>query len=231
MASELTSDPKDDQTVLLCGGERALAIARMLRAPVIQNPPTLILLGPDAPPIPSDLKRTTSIRGDPTRRKVLFEAGVDRATTAVVLSDPKISQNPDASSLLIALAIEDLAPSIYTIVEVHDSNNIKHFDRTAVNETVCHSELSERLIAQAAQNHHISLVYSELITYQTDGNEIYKLPVKSEWPTFRAAFKELIGRRIIPVGVRRQGENQLNPPADAELVPGDFLWVVSLEQP
>jgi Trk K+ transport system NAD-binding subunit len=171
------------------------------------------------------------VEGDPTRREVLLDAGVAGADTAIVLTDSRNARNPDAHTLLVALAIEEIAPSVYTIVEVQDSNNMSHFDRTAVDETVCRSGLSELLLAQCALNPHLGDVYRELYTYQTHGNEIYQMERQERWKTFRGAFEELMGRRVIALGGRRARKNLLNPPADAPLQPGDLIWVIALEQP
>jgi len=215
---------------VISGGASSIDLARMLRSPVIRKPPELVLIGDDLPALPPDLPGVTVINGDPTDQDVLERAGISRARMAIMLTDERHRPNPDAHTLLVALAIEEIAPTVYTIVEVQDSNNMPHFDRTAVDETVCRSELSELLIAQAALNHHISGIYRELYTYQTDGNEIYRMGVRDHWKTFRTAFDELIEERVIPIGIRREGKNQLNPLADTPLEPGDMMWVIALEQ-
>lgn len=215
--------------ILICGRDRAIDLAQMLNADVINQSHEIAILWNDPPNVPEDLKDVQTFEGDPTTTSALNHVFDDGPDTAVIMSDLE-NDNPDAKSVLIALALEALDRSIFTIVEIQDSNNIKHFDRTAVNETVCASDISEKLIAQAARNHFVSHVYRELLRYQQDGNEFYRIPNKN-WKNFQEAFQALTKQQIIPIGIQSGTKPKLNPPSDTSLSEDDEIWVISRQQP
>ncbi|MBS3762454.1 MAG: TrkA family potassium uptake protein [Planctomycetes bacterium] len=221
----------ENQLVFVCGGPRSVDLARKLRSPVLPVKPPVTILSERSIDLSEDMEDVTVIRGDATSADVLKDAGIESAGTAIVLSDLQDTGNADALSLLVALAIEDICPEIFTIVEVTSTNNIPHFDRTAVNATVCRAELSQLLMAQTAISNHISDIYRELFDFQTEGNEIYRVPARKKWDSFGGCFRTLINERVIPIGLRRDGKNLINPGADTVLQPDDELWVIAVKKP
>ncbi len=228
----MNDKPAAQKRVLVCGGERVIEMARKLSRSVIREQvPELVVFAPSPPDVPPALDFVDTVEGDPTETDALKMLDFERIRVAVILSDPGASENPDARALLVALAIERIDRDVHTIVEIHNSDNLKHFHRTAVNETVCASELTEKLIARCTRNHHISHFYGELLKYQEAGSELYRVSVEEGWETFRDAFEELVPERMIPVGVQGTGEPELNPAPNRVLGDEEDLWVIAQEFP
>lgn len=217
--------------VLICGGDRVISLIEMLKAPVVQSAPEIQVCGPELPDseqIPGD---TEVIHDDPTHSDTIARQVPGRPDLAIVLSDVFESDSPDADTLLIALAIEEVNEEIHTIVELENTDNADHFDRTNVNETICADSLTEKLIAQSARNHFMSHFYEELLFYQEEGNEIYRIPGPEEEKPFQKLFQEFLKKQMTVIGYSREGKTILNPDPREHIREGDDLWVLAQEQP
>jgi hypothetical protein len=70
------------------------------------------------------------------------------------------------------------------LVKVVDSNNATHFDSytiTGINEVVCEKELGLRALALSSINHHSASVFNEIMTYDSNGSELYSVFIPETW--------------------------------------------------
>ena len=194
--------------------------------------------------------------GDPTRRRVLRNAGVKEFRSLVILADrsgPEAAAYSDHRALMIALSATAVNPSLHVIVELLHSENREHFEQLPTVEVVSVEELAEKLLAQAVVNPGITGVYLELLTATEDSNEVYIVPVPEPWigESFQDVYAELLqtGEAVIPIGYRTPepgGSGQvviLNPSTKEQtrrgvtswrgyaLQEGDGLVVLAYEQP
>ncbi len=114
-------------------------------------------------------------------------ARVELAKVAVVLADPLQGDLADAHSTLTAVAIENLNPTIHTVVELISSVNRVHLKYTKVNEVVCIGELTEKLIAQSCISPGVKNIFDHLLSAQNDTTQIFtvKIPPALSGKTFR----------------------------------------------
>ena len=222
--------------VVICGwSDKAAGIVRQLHAPVIKDKPSIVVIdeGPVTFPDEPAFADVYSIQGDPTRDEVLAEACVAAADSAVILPDSRDGDRADARSIMIALAIESINRDVHTCVEVVDSRNVSHFERTAVNEIVSLSSVSEKLLAQAALFHGITDFYQELLTFEEANNELYRVapPAGLVGETFADAYASLLEQRVTLIGVNAGDGPAINPPSDTVIRSGDDLWVIALSKP
>ena len=198
--------------------------------------PIVILAHLDTNPSKDPL--TQFVDGDPTRAEDLRRASIEQARTAIVLADnsyPDIdAEDMDSRTLLAALAIEAMAPQVYTCVEVIRSENLEHFDHTNADEIVISARLTGALLAHSAATPGLSQVVGELLTFPA-GNEFYWIPV----PT------NLVGRKFgdvlvdlkcrlncLPVAMHSGSDGvQTNPATDTMLKDGDRLLVIAETYP
>lgn len=225
-----------DGHIVICGwGEKAFRVVRQLHAPVVRDKKPILLMADEIGDLPEEpaFDNVFALGGDPTREDALHAAAVEHADAAIILSDETRGASADARSILIAIAIESINPQVHTSVEVIDEANLAHFSRTAVNETVSLSELSEKLLAQAALNHGATEFYQELLLSQEEGNEFYrvKAPLALVGQTFANVSAMLRPKQIIPIGVHREERVQINPAPGYVLQGGDDLWVIALQEP
>jgi voltage-gated potassium channel len=126
-------------------------------------------------------ERVFVYRRDYTRIQSLQDAGIERASLAILLADKLGSRNDqdrDARTVLAALSIERLCPGIFTCVELLHQENAPPLRLAGVEEVVIASELSSTIMAHASLNNGLVALFDEILT-GTYGNAFYK----SELPT------------------------------------------------
>lgn len=165
------------------------------------------------------------IQGDPTDKKVLQNAGIDKARSVSIFASGNHSDIlMDGKTLLIASSIERYAVEkdikIYTIVEIVNQNHVDMFMHAGVNEFVLSNEGFPHLMAKALLNHGSTRLFMELLNH-TYGENIWEIKPSASWKTYRDAFESLreSGANLIAEGsdfsiVRRLDE--MIPP-DARL--------------
>ncbi len=187
---------------------------------------------------PSKDALTTFIRGDPTNADDLIRAGIKDAHAAILLADNSYPgmdvEEMDSRTLVAALAIESIAPQVYTCVEVIRSENLDHFARTRADEIVVSAKLTGALLAHSAATPGLSNVVGELLTFPS-GNEFYWIPVPDRLVGRR--FGDVLidlksGFNCLPVALHSGSDRvRTNPPGEVELRAGDRLLVIAEQYP
>ncbi len=130
------------------------------------------------------------LKGDFTQVDLLKQAGVERASRAVVMADhvrQLSTGDRDARSVLAALTIERLNPEIYCVVELMDENNQAHLGVAGVEAVIMRSELSGLALASACRHPRLMEVMMNLLTMRR-GETIHRV----EGPRAPIRFDELL---------------------------------------
>lgn len=222
--------------VIICGwSTTAEGIIRELHAEDVAERRQVVLIDETLDASPVDDPFVYFVKGDPTTDETLERAFVGTATTAVVLADWMISDLSlrDAKTTLITMAIEHLNGDVYTVVEMMRPENRRHLERADVDEAICVTDLSKRLLVHAAMNHGLSRFFGEILAFN-EGSEIYKisLPPAFEMMPFRKAVQLASDRfETILMGLERDTEIVCNPVGEYLLTAGDNLFVLSEDTP
>ncbi|NES67541.1 MAG: potassium channel protein [Okeania sp. SIO2D1] len=157
------------------------------------------------------------LNDDFTKVPVLRQAGIDRASTCIILADQshgRSEQDADARTILAALTTEKLNPEVYTCAELIHQEYGYHLDMGHVNNYVVSEEQNGFLLAQAALNPGLMVVFKELFTYK-QGNKFYHLPIGKDWlgQSFFDLFVELkrSHNAILIAVYNHMGEFRINP--------------------
>lgn len=224
--------------IVVCGwSSKGPEIVSQLRKRDDQRERPIVILAL-LPSNPSRDDLTTFVHGDPTRAEDLRRAAIADAHTAIVLADnslPNVDvEDMDSRSLVTVLAIEDLAPEVYTCVEVYRSENHAHFALTHADEIVVSGRLTGALLAHSAATHGLSKVVHDLLSFP-EGNEFYWVPVPARLSgsTFGDVMTQLKrANDCLPIAVATaDSEYRTNPPADRVLTEGDRLLVIAPTYP
>lgn len=221
--------------IVICGwSSKGDEILRELHAEEVDDKrPVVILAALDTNPTQDEL--TTFVAGSPSSANDLLRAGIDRATTAIVLADDSnpnaSSDDRDAKTLLTTLAIESVAPKCYTCVEVLRSDNRQHFERTRADELVVSDEVTGSLLASSAVIHGLTRAVSDLLTHPV-GNELYTMTATAEMggKNFNLVMIELKeSRDCVLVGVAEAGQPnfEINPKGDRVVNTGERLLLIA----
>lgn len=125
------------------------------------------------------------LEGQPTDDEVLKDADINRAKSAIILTDTTLSaSNADAKVLMITLAVETINPDVYTCAQLMNSENAVHLRRANVDELILFDVIGANLSVSSALTPGVTRIFSELIHFD-ENSELYKL---TEIP------KELIGK-------------------------------------
>jgi len=175
------------------------------------------------------------IRGE-INVEVLEKANLQEARTVIVLSDENLDVGVrDAKTILDTLTLKSLYPDVYVCVELVESKNVEHCRMAKADEIVVVGELSSNLLVQAALDHGITHMITELVSNRY-GSELYKvkLPPSLVGETFFDAICRLKKKyNILCLAVEKRDDRQLiaNPDADYRLSEEDELVVIASRRP
>ena len=184
---------------------------------------------------PLDDSNLHFIRGE-IQPKVLEMANLKDAQTVIQLSDDQLDARVrDARTILDTLTIKTLYPDVYVCVELIESINIEHCRRAKADEIIVVGELSTNLLVQAALDHGITHMITELVSNRY-GSELYKVELPSSLvglTFFEVMCKLKKNHEILCVAVENKGTHKLiaNPDADYRLSAEDELVVIATNRP
>ena len=219
--------------ILICGwNSHAKEMVRVLGDQAFgRGVPVVLLADLNDNPLPQT--RIRFLHGDPTLDTDLERAAAKQARSVIILADeshgPKDDSTVDARTVLTALAVETLNSHVYTIAEVREPLNRRHFARTKTDELVASSEIAGGVLARTALNPGIGHVFATLMRLDQTAELIVAPVPKNLWgKTFDDVLKFLRREhRAILIGLSRNGDVMLSPTGDQKLAEGDGLVVIS----
>ncbi len=222
--------------IVVCGwSDTAKGVIEQIRSDSVGRRRHVVLIDPALDASPVDDPFLYFVKGDPTEYATLQRAYLGSAETALILTDWSLSDPGlrDSKTALITLAIESFAPQVYTVAELMRAESRRHLERANVDEPICVSEMSQRLLVHAAMNHGLSRFFTEVLSYD-EGCEIYKVPSPEMLTgmSYREAVRLISDRfEAILLAVEREHEIYCNPQGDFDLSPGDWLFVLAVDHP
>ncbi|MCP4606644.1 MAG: hypothetical protein GY847_40080 [Proteobacteria bacterium] len=191
----------------------------------------ILVIHPDAESLPimdsHNYRRVFALAGDPSDKRTLDKASLGKAARIIILSpedcaDEKLKDN-QTLMVTIAAAVRPRKADIPTVVEIIDEENLHFANILHDVEYINGKQCCERLTSQAVLNPGITEIYSKLLNFSFDTNEIYIIPVPRELrgKTFKEVqlhFLDLDEDDITPIGVERSSGD--NPDAKPVFYPG-----------
>ena len=184
---------------------------------------------------PLDDSNLNFLRGE-IQPKILEMANLKEAQTVILLSDDQLDAHVrDAKTILDTLTIKSLYPEVYVCVELIEPKNVEHCQRAKADEIIVVGELSTNLLVQAALDHGITHMITELVSNRY-GNELYKVEMPSSLvglTFFEVMCKLKKNHGILCLAVENKGTHKLiaNPDADYRLSAEDELVVIATNRP
>ncbi len=233
--------------VLVCGWNRSgpTVVRELFGSAMPPNRPVVVLTEHPRPDdLPVDGVRPELLYhmvGDYTRADVLMEAAVERASCAILLTDgiiPRSDQDRDARTVLAALTIERLVPTIYTVAELTNRDNESLLAFAGVEEVVVGNWYAGVILGSASRNPGLVSALDEVLTTE-HGNAFHTLRVPARWSG--KTVGELHGvllsdHRAILISVEQRGDDGsrtkmlVNPPPDVTVTTGDALMVLATRE-
>jgi voltage-gated potassium channel len=168
------------------------------------------------------------VRGDVTSTDDLDRCGIREASSTIVFPADR-SNEADMRSILAVMAIESIAPTVRTVVEVNNPQHVPHFRRADADEILVTSRLASRLLARSALYPGLSELVTDIVSGGT-GSELYRVALPDAYVGL--SIDELSAKlrgehRATLLAVTRNGSSMTNPPADFRLETGDDAVVVA----
>jgi voltage-gated potassium channel len=230
--------------IVICGwNEQTDGIIKQLHAPVVKRDRKPIVIITDEL---SQLNKDDPayddvyfIAGDPSDANSLRRANVTGACMALILADRKNPEQADSKSIFIALAIEAMSKRVHTCVEIMNPKNVGHFKYVKVDECISKEHIGELILSQAALKPGISTFYTELLTNQEEGKEIYvvNVPESIVGKKFGEVATLLLKYDMIAVGMNCPDQEscrlnvRVGPTYDTIISQGDRLYIISMQDP
>lgn len=196
------------------------AIEEMLASP--QRLPIVVI--DTLPKTPIDNPHVHYIQGDPTDESTLHRASVTTAKAVILFADDRLTDTTliDGKSLLIATAIERIAPHVFTIVELLLEKHRRNFQHVQVNEFILSHETISHMAVRSALSTTAAPILQQLLSAQ-DGDNLHDILPVPEWKTYREAFQALLSMGATLLSDR--GNLGINRTLDAPL-PADALLTI-----
>lgn len=233
--------------VIIAGwSKRTERIIQQLRSKDLSKKPPVLVITSDSSKTSvrnrRKFKNVWVVEGSPCDRRTLRRADVAGARIALILNNDLNNGQSELQAVTSTLAIEGLAPGVYTMAEAGSPTAAEHLMSCRADEVVNVADLSEKLISQSVITPRIMRVYDELLTFGRDSQEIYfsSIPKEFDGSTFAEIQREIpMIYGAIPVGFRKKNGERivLNPHkksgkdgalgSKTPLNPGDNLLIMA----
>lgn len=220
---------------IICGWNfRGKTILLEMKAdPKCRNIPIVVIA--DVNEILEQGDQLVFIKGQ-VNQETLDKANARSASAVIVLSDDTLDTYArDAKAILDTMTLKNHFPDLYTCVELMDPSNTEHCRLAKADEIIVAGEISTNLLVQAALDHGITRLVSELVSNRY-GHDLYK--VKCPHYLVGKSFFEVMcdlkeKHNIICIGIEDPSGRTLtaNPDKDHILKADDFLMVISWDRP
>ncbi|MGR9049016.1 potassium channel family protein [Halobacillus faecis] len=133
------------------------------------------------------------IKGDASDEETLQKANISQAKAVLIFADERLGneQMTDGKTLLIASSIETVAPNVHTIAEIMEEKHVKNFKHAQIDEFIVSNETISSLAVRSAFRKGVSGIYGQLLK-RSVGEDLYYIPKKRSWRTYRDAFQSLL---------------------------------------
>lgn len=181
---------------------------------------------------PGDLdEEVFFVQGNPSERDTLIKGGIQKAQGAIILGDPNFGAD-DSHSILTALAIEDLSPDVYTVMELHNPDNERYARYARVDDILYSDSLIADITAMCTHNEGISAFIRDVLSAADDGYSFASFDVSYDYEgkTIGEMFEYCKSEGAFPVAVITPPEgadmkkvpvsewnSEVNPPADKRI--------------
>lgn len=142
------------------------------------------------------------VRGNPSDQEALLKAGAPRAAAAVILWDPKFGDD-DSRAILTGLAVENAAPNIYSVMELHNPDNERYARCAHVDDILYADSLIADITGICTHFKGISSFVKDILSTSDDGHSFasYDVPQEYEGRTVGTLFEAFRARGVLPVGI------------------------------
>ena len=235
---ELDIDELLDHIVVCGWNHSARTVLRELFGPGTPRDRCVVLV--TEVPIPAGEIPVSDVRmehlyrviGDFTRETVLEQVGIKSAASVILMADDLVTrsdQDCDARTVLAALTVERMSPSIYTVAELHSRQSEELLRLSGVEDVVVADWYSGMILGSVQRNRGLVRVLDDILT-QSHGNAFHTAELPESWAgrTVAALHQELLMRhRALLISVEHDGQPIVNPRPDRVVEAGQRVVLIA----
>ncbi|MBC2934392.1 TrkA family potassium uptake protein [Nocardioides sp. zg-1228] len=121
---------------------------------------SIVVVDPEPVPVEeANRDRLVAIVGDATRRGVLRQAGVEKATHVIITTDR------DDSNVLVTLTVRQINPDAWIVASVREQENVPLMRQSGANSVITSSDAVGRLLGLSSMSPMLGSVMEDLMTY------------------------------------------------------------------
>lgn len=223
--------------IVLCnypGKEMLLELIAEIRAVPRLKGVKAVLVTDELSELPSELAKNNIafVRGIPTNRDVLVQAGVLNCEGVIIVADAKAGPLSDDRCYTIGSVLEtleqDTGTPIKTIAQMRNARNLENMRRARVDGLICAEGLADRMLVQEFLNPGINKVIGQILT-NTEGSQLYLHKSRLNGKKVVDLQKEVLEHEadIQVIGIIKENRYLLNPPKQLDINAGDTLIVLA----
>ena len=150
------------------------------------------------------------VQGTPSERESLIKGGVEKARAAIILG----TGYDDAQTILTGLAVEAIAPNVYTVMELHNPENEKYARYAHVDDILYTDSLIADITAMCTHNEGISAFIRDILSADDDGHSFaaFDIPEKFEGSKVSDVFEEFQKDGNLPIALITAPDKNSNIP-------------------
>mgnify|MGYP002627270033 FL=1 len=149
------------------------------------------------------------VQGNPSEHEALQKGGIEKAQSAIILGDPAFGED-DSHSILTALAVENSAPDIYTVMELHNPENERYAKYAHVDDILYSDSLIAGITSMCTHNEGISAFIRDVLSTADEGHSFATYDVPSEYfgKKIEVLFSDVREQGGLPIGILTPPETE-----------------------
>ncbi|WP_064092798.1 potassium channel family protein [Rossellomorea aquimaris] len=218
---------KKEQVIVVGWNERAREVINQLTS--LQSHCDIILIDETLTKNPYSNHHIHFVRGTPFRDEVLKKVNLEGASIAIITADQnKDEMNADMNSVLTLLAIKGNQPSLYTVVEILQKDQVANAKRAGADEIIQTNMQTSYVMMNSIISQGMSKTILKLLNH-LKGNNLKLIPVPEDLidQTFHDLSVKLLDKNIILLGIKKGENTTVNPPLSTMVEASDELLVIS----
>ncbi len=177
---------------------------------------------------PKGYKGLHFVKGNSSEDAVLKQANIGLASSVLITAEHQGSEfTADARTILTTLAVKNQNPDVYTIAEILTSEQLENARRAGADECIESTTLTGAVLVSSLLYHHMSDVLDDLLKFdQTNQLSFQVTPIAHIGYPFSQVMTEIYERDMLLIGMKRNEQVLLHPPASTLIQEQDELIVI-----
>lgn len=216
-----------DHLIVIGWNERTKYLIELIQR--INQNQMIVLIDNTLQRFPPHIHPVHFIHGDPTEDTILQKANVQKAGSVLITANnEKKESQADNSTIITTLAVRGNNKDVAIIVEILGKNQIENAVRAGANKIIRSNDFMSILFYHELHQVNDASPFETVLQLLQKQQFISKhIPEELEDQTFSEAVNHYLNEHELLLGVVRDKNWNINPPADFKLLKNDILLTIA----